>query len=361
MTDLTHRVQFFLGANSAEGFSSLYDQWVDQRNIQAFYVIKGGAGCGKSTLMGRVAQNMEAEGYAVEYIRCSGDPDSLDGVFIPRKGAAIVDGTAPHVMDPAFTGATGHYIDLGEGYDRKALFLMREEIIEAAQAYRACYPQAYRCIRGAEESWRRGRLPLHTEETLAKAEKRAAGILSRERKGRRTGTGRRIRRFLGGVTCQGRILLEDTVSALCERGYEIRDECGLAGVFLGRLEEGFLESGYDVIACSDPVNPNRLAHLLIPERSLAFVCGPVKGEDFRTVRTESLVEKGAWQEGRSFLRLSNRVAEELLAEGVEHLAQAKAHHDTLEALYHPHVDFTRSQEMAVRTAEEILSLPDVTS
>ena len=361
MTDLTHRVQFFLGANSAEGFSSLYDQWVDQKSIQAFYVIKGGAGCGKSTLMGRVAQNVEAEGYAVEYIRCSGDPDSLDGIFIPRKGAAMVDGTAPHVMDPAFTGATGHYIDLGEGYDRKVLFLMREEIIEAAQAYQACYPQAYRCIRGAEESWRRGRQPLYTEETLAKTEKRAVGILSRERKGRREGTGKRVRRFLGGVTCQGRMLLEDTISVLCERGYEIRDECGLTGVFLRHLEDGFLESGYDVIACLDPVNPKRLAHLLIPERSLAFVSDSVKRENFRTIRTESLVEKAAWQEGKSFLRLSNRVADELLAEGIEHLAQAKAHHDTLEDLYHPHVDFTRSQEMAVRTVEEILALPDMIS
>lgn len=362
MTDLTHRVQFFLGANSAEGFSSLYDQWVDQRSIQAFYVIKGGAGCGKSTLMGQVARHMEAEGYDVEYIRCSGDPDSLDGILIPKKGAALADGTAPHGMDPAFTGATGHYIDLGEGYDRKALFLLREEIIQGALAYQACYPQAYRCIRGAEESWRRGRQPLHTETTLAKTEKRAAGILSRERKGRRTGMGRVSRRFLGGVTCQGRLLLEDTVEVLCERGYELRDECGLADPLLRRLEAGFLEGGYDVIACADPVNPNRLAHLLIPERSLAFVSSPVRaGERYKTIRTESLVEKAVWQEGRSFLRLSNRVAEELLAEGIEHLARAKAFHDDLEALYHPHVDFTRAKEMAARTAEEILSLPDIAS
>lgn len=232
MTDLTQRVQFFLGANSAEGFVSLYEQWVDQKQIQGFYVLKGGAGCGKSTLMRQVARQMETEGYSVEYIRCSGDPDSLDGIFIPQKGVALADGTSPHVLDPAYTGATGHYIDLGAGYDRKTLFLMREEIIAAVQAYQACYPQAYRCIRGAEESWRRGRRPLHTEETMAKVQKRAAGILARELKGREEGIGRRTRRFLSGVTCQGRILLEDTISALCQRGYEIRDECGLSGPLL---------------------------------------------------------------------------------------------------------------------------------
>ena len=340
MSDFARGIQFFLGANSASGFSSLYDQWVDQAKMQAFYTIKGGAGCGKSTLMRRVADDMEEAGYSVEYIRCSGDPDSLDGVYFPEKGAALMDGTSPHVMDPAYTGATGHYVDLGAGYDRTALFAMREEIVAATQAYRACYPEAYRCIRGAVESRRRGSTPLHTEETLAKAEKRASGILARELKTTRTQPGKRIPRFLGGPTCLGRVLLEDTVSALCERGYEIRDDCALSGFLLHALEREFLAGGYDVIACLCPEQPNRLEHLLIPEKSLAFVTGPMqKKQDFRTIRTESLVEQSAWQEGRSFLRLSNRVAEELMAEGMSHLARAKACHDVLEGSIIPMLIF----------------------
>ena len=278
MSDFARGIQFFLGANSASGFSSLYDQWVDQAKMQAFYTIKGGAGCGKSTLMRRVADDMEKAGYSVEYICCSGDPDSLDGVYFPEKGAALMDGTSPHVMDPAYTGATGHYVDLGAGYDRTALFAMREEIVAATQAYRACYPEAYRCIRGAVESRRRGSTPLHTEETLAKAEKRASGILARELKTTRTQPGKRIPRFLGGPTCLGRVLLEDTVSALCERGYEIRDDCALSGFLLHALERKFLAGGYDVIACLCPEQPDRLEHLLIPEKSLAFCDRPNEKE-----------------------------------------------------------------------------------
>ena len=143
MSDVT-QIQFFLGANAAGGFVSLYDRWVDQRKLQAFYCLKGGAGCGKSTLMTQVAQAALAAGYGVEYILCSGDPDSLDGIYIPGKGAAVVDGTSPHVMDPTYVGATGHYVDLGAGYDRKALFAQRQEIVAAVQAYRSYYPQAYR-------------------------------------------------------------------------------------------------------------------------------------------------------------------------------------------------------------------------
>ena len=85
MSEIKLRTEYFLGANSAEGFVSLYDWWVDQRTIQAYYTIKGGAGCGKSTLMGKVAARMEQEGYEVEYIRCSGDPDSLDGIHSGKR------------------------------------------------------------------------------------------------------------------------------------------------------------------------------------------------------------------------------------------------------------------------------------
>lgn len=358
MTDL--KIQFFLGANSAKGFASLYDQWVDQTDVQAFYAIKGGAGCGKSTLMTKVAQAVEAAGCQVEYIRCSGDPASLDGIYIPDKGVALADGTSPHEMDPAFTGATGHYIDLGAAYDRKALFPIREEVVSAAQAYRACYPEAYHCIAGAVESRRRGRGPLHTQETLAKTEKRAESILARELKTTRPLPGKVRRRFLGGPTCQGRILLEDTVGALCDRVYEIRDECGLASPLLAHLEKAFLAGGYDVISCPSPEQPNRLEHLLIPGRSLAFVTGPlVKEKGSRTIRTESLVEKSLWQEHRSFLRLSERVAQELLADGMEHLARAKARHDALERLYHPHVDFALVEEQTQKVIREILALPKV--
>lgn len=361
MTESRQRVAYFLGANSADGFASLYHQWVDQRTSQAFYTIKGGAGCGKSTLMGRVAQSMEEAGYEVEYIRCSGDPDSLDGIRIPGKGAAMVDGTSPHIMDPAYTGAAGHYIDLGAGYDRKALFAIREEIVAAAQAYQACYPQAYRCIRSAKESRCKGQAPMRTEETFAKTAKRAEAILKRELKGAAEGQGCRSRRFLGGITCKGQLLLEDTVRTLCREGYVIRDEYGLAGDLLRCLEQGFLDRGYDVVSCPSGEDPGRLAHLLVPGRSLAFVTGRIPGAGFRTIRTESLVEKTALQEGRSFLRLSNRVAGELLKEAEGYLAQAKENHDALERLYHPHVDFSLAEEMARRITGEILDLPDTVS
>ena len=64
------QVRYFLGANSPGGFYSLYDQLIDPAEADAVFILKGGPGCGKSTLMKRVAAAAEERGLQVEYIRC---------------------------------------------------------------------------------------------------------------------------------------------------------------------------------------------------------------------------------------------------------------------------------------------------
>ncbi len=66
--------------------------------------------------MCRAAERAEEAGFAVESILCSGDPDSLDGIYIPEKKLGYVDATSPHVQEPAVPGASGKYLDLGAFY-----------------------------------------------------------------------------------------------------------------------------------------------------------------------------------------------------------------------------------------------------
>ena len=93
--DSSPRIQYFLGANSPSGFYSLYHELLPAEQARSIYILKGGPGCGKSTLMRRVAALAEEAGETVEYILCSGDPDSLDAIVLPQKQIALVDGTAP--------------------------------------------------------------------------------------------------------------------------------------------------------------------------------------------------------------------------------------------------------------------------
>ena len=87
---------FFVGANSGAGFQNLFSQVTDETAAYDVMVLKGGPGVGKNTFMREIGRTMERAGTPVEYLWCSGDPDSLDAVIIPTLATAIVDGTAPH-------------------------------------------------------------------------------------------------------------------------------------------------------------------------------------------------------------------------------------------------------------------------
>ena len=148
---MEQKVTFFLGANTPSGFYSLYDQMLDPAEARRVFLLKGGAGCGKSSLMKRVAASLEEAGQSVEYIRCSGDPDSLDAVIFPQLKAAIVDATAPHVQEPRLPGVVESYVDLGRFYDHPALAEKREEIEKATLGYKSHYTRAYRCLTAAAQ------------------------------------------------------------------------------------------------------------------------------------------------------------------------------------------------------------------
>ncbi len=107
------KICYFLGANSPAGFYSLYDQLIDPVTAEDIFILKGGAGCGKSSLMRKVGKALEDKGLEVEYIQCSGDPDSLDGIVVPALKTAIVDGTAPHVVVQKSTKNTSRSEVLG--------------------------------------------------------------------------------------------------------------------------------------------------------------------------------------------------------------------------------------------------------
>ena len=96
---------FFLGANSGAGFQSLSEDFVSPEKNYDVMLLKGGPGVGKSSFMKHIARQAEAAGEDVEYIWCSGDPDSLDAVRLPRVGILAVDGTSPHG-----SVTTGHHL-----------------------------------------------------------------------------------------------------------------------------------------------------------------------------------------------------------------------------------------------------------
>ena len=90
----------FPGAMGPDGFISCFDHLLDDSILRRKLILKGGPGVGKSTFMRRVHAALCANGEPSTLYFCSGDPDSLDGVAVPHAGLLILDGTAPHIVDP---------------------------------------------------------------------------------------------------------------------------------------------------------------------------------------------------------------------------------------------------------------------
>lgn len=359
MTALPH-IQYFLGANAPGGFYSLYPELIRPEDARAIYILKGGPGCGKSTLMRRVAERMEGAGLDTEYVLCSGDPDSLDALLLPQLGVALVDGTAPHVVEPRYPGVVDRYVNLGDCYNFAGLAGARQDIIAAMSGYKGCYQRAYRCLGAAGQIVEDVRAALLTDALAEKLAKRAKGILSREvvrKKG--AAPGQVKQRFLGAVTHRGPIVLFGTAQSQCGRVYELADSFGLAHELLIHLLAGATAAGYDVVACPDPMAPDRLAHLLIPTLDLAFVTStaalPYPGTPCRRIRLDAAADREVLRRSRPRLRFTKKVSAALMEEAVDTLAQAKAMHDGLEGLYNPFVDFVRVNQIAQAIGDEILS------
>ncbi len=111
---MTVRIKrMFPGGNTSEGFVSYYD-YIIENDANRIFVVKGGPGTGKSSMMKKVAKEMLERGYDVEYHHCSSDNNSIDGIVIPQLKVAMIDGTAPHVVDPKHPGAVDEIIHLGD-------------------------------------------------------------------------------------------------------------------------------------------------------------------------------------------------------------------------------------------------------
>src|SRR5690554_4834483 len=134
--------RMFPGGNTSQGFYSFHDNIIGS-NKNMLYILKGMPGGGKSSLMKYIAEKVLKEGYNVEYHHCPSDPESIDGIVIEELNIGIVDGTAPHIIDPVYPGLVDRLIDLGQFIDVRKLSDSKNQIINAKLNNKKAYGKAF--------------------------------------------------------------------------------------------------------------------------------------------------------------------------------------------------------------------------
>ena len=350
---------FFLGANSAQGFASRFDALYDPQSDWRAFILKGGPGSGKSTLMKAVAKSLLEHGEETELIYCSSDPASLDAVIFPRAHFCIADGTAPHVLEPQYPGACETLLNPGDCWDGDALFLQRKEIFSLCAKVSQQHRRARRYLNAAGSLLGENRrLALESLDTAA-LESYARRLGRRLFPKHRAQRGAERPRFLSGFTPDGCICFWNTVSCYAKTVTAVEDEYGAAApILLSSLRDSALASGYDVIACYCPLFPfDKLDALIVPELELAFVTVNrfLKPEIdlVRTIHTRRFLKESIAAH-RQRIRFGRRAAAELIDEAVASLWQARHIHDDLEAIYKKAMDFDRLNRVTETLINQIL-------
>ena len=328
---------YFLGANSAEGFCSLYDGFCRGEG-DYLRIVKGGPGTGKSGFMRAVAREAARRGLDVEKVLCSGDPDSLDGVYIPALGLGYCDGTAPHIAEPGAFGVDGDYVNIGQFCRTPLPFEARERVRALTEAYRERYRRAYALLKAGQAAEK-----ALAPEAFSASEAVRAGEVLRAICVRvtppRSERGRLIRRFSGAISCQGVLRQMDDLE-LCKLIYCCEDGCGLAAGALKAARDEALGRGHAVIEYVSPFDGRTTDALLLPELGVGFVRGTAGVAGAKRIALDRLGgELGAVKERRRALRAARRESERYIALACGTLAEAKALHDELEEVYRPFMDF----------------------
>ena len=344
-------IRTFLSANSAEGFFSYFDEFLKGKKT---YVVKGGPGTGKSGLMKKVASSAVSKGNFTEYVYCSSDPDSLDGVYIHGSETVFTDGTPPHVMEPKYPGAMGGIVDVGQFLNSEKLSASKEEIVSLNNKISVRYARAYRYLRAAHcavSELRETAVRYLDSEAMMKYFKSLAAKVMADKK---DCEGKVFRRFLSGITPKGFVTFKDTVYTLCSEVFVVRDKYGIGAPVFEFLKNEAVLKGFDVYDFRSPLEPQRTVHIAVPDLDIAFVTSDkwtqFESQNAKTVNLMRFISEDIDFEAK-YCASAAKIMKICMEEAFESIHSAKEIHDDLEDIYISAMDFSGLDKLVEKCCE----------
>jgi hypothetical protein len=351
----------FPGGNTAYGFYSFYGEILRQEDAERIIVLKGGPGVGKSTFLKRIGEAALQKGLDTEFLHCSSDNNSLDGIHIPGLKTAVIDGTAPHVVDPKTPAAVDEILNFGDFWDAAGIRKSKAAILSLTGSISACFARAYRYLKAAravaEDSEAIYGSAADTQGMAQLAGEVTSELFRDEDFSEKPGRTRKL--FLSAITPNGLLHYIDD-SIVGHTVYAIKGALGLKAC--GLLEKIRTEAslrGYDTEAFYCALDPAMPEHLIIPAKKTAFITV----NEYHTPRLEvwqiadlaSFLDKAEQKKREGDLAANRALFNKLLDEAVVTIGRAKEMHDELETYYKPHIDFAAVDRCLQKTLKSLLT------
>lgn len=341
------RLRYFAACNSENGFHSFYSD-VFPESLSRVYIIKGGPGTGKSSLMRRAADRAVKRGYRVEEIYCSSDPNSLDGVIAyadaGHGGIAVLDGTAPHIHEAALAGARDEILNMGEFWSCEALVKRRKDIETLSRARSEAFAQLYRYLQAAGQCARNMESVIAGGVDARKIRETITSILTSYPIG--GGASRKIM-LMRSIGMSGAVRLS-TMEEQADSVYLLRDCGSIAYRMLDELSSQAEKRHLQMWISYDPLMPSRMDGIYLPEMRSAFlVCEDVSaikegldGKKIHQISMRRYVSTDLLTRSSGALSTASRNRDRLMRAAYSVLDEIREKHFSLEQIYKETMDFT---------------------
>ncbi|GAA0079148.1 PRK06851 family protein [Clostridium sp. CTA-5] len=341
-------LNYYACANTSKGFCNLFPSNLE--GLDKIFILKGGPGTGKSTLIRSIGNYWNEKNYDIEFIHCSSDNGSLDGVIIPKLKVAIVDGTAPHVIEPNAPGAIEEYVNLGVAWNSDKLKEHTSEIIKIKEHISTCYENAYKLFAKAlvtHDDWEK----IYIENMNFKK----ADTIAKDTINTLVGTSKFNKkanikhRFFGGATPKGPVDFVENLTIDVPKRYFIKGRPGSGkSTLLKKLVKECKLKGIDAEVYHCGFDPDSLDMVVMRELGLCIFDSTAPHEYFPSRENDEvldmykeLITENTDEKYANTLSSITSKYKELNSKGIAYLAKAKSYHDDLEKIYVSAIDFSK--------------------
>jgi len=308
--------------------------------------------------MRKIGLQMAELGFNVDFWQCSSDNDSLDGVIIRELKTAVVDGTAPHVIDPRYPGAIEQIINLGDHWDEHSLQSHKNEIKKLVDEIGGYFKDAWQDLAEAKnvhDEWKKiNCTAMDFSKINQKTEQLIQEIFS-------VNTPLVRHMFAGAITPGGLVNFINNITEDCKTRYILK---GLPGTgkstLIKKIAEGAVERGYQTDCYHCALDPDSLDMVVIPQLGVAVLDGSIPHVEEKERPGDKVINmlddfnnELLSRDGKKLTQLQEEF-NKLMNEAVGKIAQAKRLHDQLEGYYVKAMDFEAVENKRDQVLHKIL-------
>lgn len=335
-------IDFFASANTGKGFISYYKEIYS--DLKHLYIIKGGPGTGKSSLMKKITDKAIKKGMNLECFRCSSDPYSLDGIIIKELAVAIIDGTAPHVMDPLYPGAYDEIIYLGDYWDKKILEDNEHEIKYLCDEKAKQYKLVYSYLTAALDISKVADNIISSTVDHVKIDRFTDRLLKKHN----PSEGSKKIRLTEGITTEGKYTLNGYYQN-ADIVYSIEDSHKISHYIFDSLKEKL--NGKQHVVSYSVLDPDKINMIYLPDQKVLF-CKDVISNNI--IHSKRFVNETQYRFVKKESKNCNLLINELVDLACSHMNIIKNVHTTLEQIYIRSMDFKKKEEYENKLIEELI-------